>query len=229
MHTSGSLIVKLSTTVKKEGFGSLFSKAYKKLIYRDRCFVYTKYDLHVPLRKFKSSKRWRIGEFTREELPLCDTHFKRHVSDYKDLFDDGVKAFAAYEAETNNIIGVIWHASSDFYDRHYLHYKFKVLPHQILQLAGEISLPYRNTQVSVNLMQFGYDYWVDHGKDEVFCYTDVENEASLRLQFHLDWEEIGELVHFHRLLGYKWQTTEVYPGERFAYLRKKKRDRNKGE
>jgi hypothetical protein len=95
----------------------------------------------------------------------------------------------------------------------------------VLQFAGEMALPYRNTPISVNIMQSAYAYWQEQGKDEVFCYTDVTNVPSLRLHFHVGWEEMGQLIHIHRFLGYQWQKMETYSGERFAQF--KKRSRNK--
>jgi hypothetical protein len=140
------------------------------------------------------------------------------------LFNDGLKAYAAYEAGSNHVVGIIWYVTDDFYDKHYLRCRFPVEPYQVLQVAAEVALPYRNTQISVNIMQFAWDYWKEQGKDEVFSYTDVVNAPSLRIQFHLGWEEMGQLIHIHRFLGYQWQKMESYSGEHFAQFKKKARN-----
>jgi len=221
-------IKKILTVLKDEGFDSLVRKVFKKFIYRKKSFTFSKRNLHAPIKQYKTSNRWRVDVFTQQNIPQCRLHFGRHIPDYLDLFNDGLKSFAAYETGTNEVIGIIWYADSDFYDKHFLRCKFEVAAHQVLQIAGEVSPPYRNTQISVNILQWAWDYWKEHGKDEVFSTTDVTNAPSLKIQFHLNWEEMGKLIHFYRCLGCRWQRTELYTGERFAHFKKKKRNKIKG-
>ncbi len=223
MNNSSLSKERIVSVLENEGFVPLARKVFKKTVYRKRSFLFTQHDLHSPLKKYKVSNRWRVDVFTPQDIPKCRAHFGQYIPDYIDLFNDGLKSYAAYETETNNVVGIIWYADSDFYDKHYLRCKFSVEPHQVLQVAAEVSLPYRNTTISVDIMRFAWAYWEEQGKDEVFCYTDVSNAPSLRVQFHLHWEEMGRLIHIHRLFGYQWQKMESYSGERFTHFKKKPR------
>lgn len=212
---------KLMSVIKDEGIAGILKKLFRKFVYRKQTIVLVKKDLNLPRRKFKTSKRWEVHQFTEKDLPCCRGHFKQYTRDYQDLFREGYIAFAAFEQETREVIAIAWYAPRDFYDQHYHRYTFKVEPHQVFQFAGEVAPDYRNTQVSVNVMHGGWDYWKDQGKQEVMCTVNVVNVPSLRLVFHLEWEESGVLIHFHRLLGKEWQTVEHYEGERFAQFKKK--------
>ncbi|PIE40846.1 MAG: hypothetical protein CSA49_06400 [Gammaproteobacteria bacterium] len=214
-HRIMSLLNKLTNTFKTEGLQGLLQKLFKKLIYHCESIVYLKYELGQPRKEFKRSSRWQIKDLTPDDIPLCTDHFKPYFNDYEDLFKEGFKAFGGFTTNANRVAGVLWYAPTDFYDQHYYRYMFKVAPHQVFQFAGEIDPDYRNTQISVNGMYTAWDYWFSKGKKEVICIVDTENSASLRLLFRLNWQEMGEIVHFHRLMGIKWQTVEHYEGERF--------------
>lgn len=221
MRSSSLSNKRIVGALKNESFISLVRKMFKKTVYRKRSFLFTKHDLHRPLKKFKVSSRWRVDEFAPQDIPKCRAHFSRHIPDYIDMFHDGLKSYAAFEKGTNDVVGIVWYVGSDFYDKHYLRCKFSVEPHQVLQIAAEVSQPYRNTTVSVDMLRCAWAYWEEKGKDEVFCYTDSSNAPSLRAQFHLHFEEMGRIIHIHRLFGYQWQKTESYSGERFAHFKKK--------
>lgn len=217
------MISRLQRVIQQQGVSGLLRKVFRKVIYRRQTIVLLKHDLNLPHKPYKSSKRWSVKEFTRDDIQFCREHFNRFTADYLDLFELQFKSFAAFEANTNEVIAIAWYAPHDFFDQHYHQYTFKIQPHQAFQFAGEVSLPFRNSQISVHVMHAGWDYWKSLGKSEVFCSVDITNTPSLRLMFHLKWEEMGELVHFHRLLGFKWQTEEKYLGERFSQHKKKKR------
>ena len=214
---------KLKSILKNEGISGALKKLFRKLIYRRQTIVVIKKSLLEPHRRFKTSKRWSTRQFTEDDLQYCRSHFHRYINDYKDLFRDKYTAFAAFEQDTNEVIAIAWYSPRDFYDQHYHHFNFSVEPYQVFQFAGEVAPDYRNTQVSVNVMHAGWDYWKNQGKEEVLCTIDVTNIPSLKLCFHLEWEELGKLIHFHRLFRVEWQTRERYQGERFAAYKKKHR------
>lgn len=220
---------KLASILKEEGISGVLKKLFRKLIYRKQTIVLLSKSLLEPHRKFKTSKRWSTRQFTEEDLQYCRAHFHRYLNDYKDLFKDNYKAFAAFETESNEVIAIAWYSPRDFYDQHYHRYNFSVESHQVFQFAGEVAPDFRNTQVSVNVMHAGWDYWKTEGKEQVICTVDVTNEPSLKLCFHLDWEEHGKLIHFHRLFGIEWQSAEPYEGERFEAYKKKHRRKPKKE
>ncbi len=220
------VLQKAQNILQEQGIKGLTQRLIRKLIYRRQSIVLLKHDLHKPHKQYKVSKRWTVRQFTEPDLALCRTYFNRYLNDYRDLFRENYKAFAAFEANTDEVIAIAWYAHQDFYDQHYHHYTFKVAPHQVFQFAGEVRPDYRNTQISINVMQAAWSYWKQQGKDEVCCSVDTTNIPSLRLVLHVDWEETGELVHFHRLLGYRWTSEEIYSGERFAHYKKRKRRAN---
>ncbi|MDX1692628.1 MAG: hypothetical protein R3208_02615 [Ketobacteraceae bacterium] len=220
---------KISTILKNEGLRGVAVKVFQKVIYRRQTITLLKRDLHKPVRKFKTSKRWQVREFTENDLQFCRGHFSRYINDYRDLFAEKFKAFAAFEHESQEVIAIAWYAPRDFYDQHYHHYTFRVEPHQVFQFAGEVAPEYRNTQVSVNVMQGAWDYWKEHGKQEVLCTVNTTNVPSLRLVFHLEWEETGQLIHFHRSFGIYWQSEASYQGERFDQFKKKHRRREESQ
>ena len=218
-----SVLNKLTSTLKEDGLKGIAAIVFKKLIYRRQTIVILRQDLSQKRKKFKSSKRWEIREFTIDDLPFCHQHFKRYTCDYKDLFNEGLTAHAAFEAGTNKMIAVAWYAPRDFYDQHYHRYTFNVAPHQVFQFAGEVAPDYRNTQISVNVMHAAWQHWREQGKQEITTSVDVLNTPSLRICFHLYWEETGQLIHFHRLFFIARQTVEHYEGERFEQHQKKHR------
>ena len=222
-----SLITKTKRVFHEKGFLGFFifvaKKSIRKFIYKHQNIVFLNRDLSLEMRRYKDSKRWHAREFTRDDIPLCCEYFQRFKSDYNDLFDRGLTAFAAYETESGNMIAIAWYADKDFYDQHYLHQTFPVLDHQVFQLAGEIAKPYRNTQVSISVIKMAWEYWKLQGKIELTTTVDTLNKASIRYLFHLGWEETGKIQHFHQLFGYRWQRMEYYKGDKFTHFRKRKK------
>ena len=222
---SKSPFVKVKTVFQEEGARGVFWKLVRKvgnLIYKKQTFVFLNRDLSLTVRAYRKLKRWQDRQFKREDIVFCKKHFERFMPHYHDLFDLGLKAFASFETETNDVIGIAWYADKDFYDQHYLHHNFNVSNHQVLQFACEVSEPYRNTQISGSGLKYIYEYWKEKGKTELITTIDASNSPSLRLMFHLGWEETGEALTFHRLFGYRWQSTEYYQGERFGNYKKRK-------
>lgn len=222
-------VEKLLSTLKEDGIVGVLKRVFRKLVYRHQTIVLVKQDLNHPRRRFKTSKRWQVRQFTESDLQFCRLHFHQYISDYRDLFAENYTAFAAFESESQEMIAIAWYAPRDFYDQHYHRYTFKVEPHQVFQFAGEVAPDFRNTQVSVNVMNAGWDYWKEQGRQEVMCTVDVTNAPSLRLMFHLEWDESGMLIHFYRLLGIEWQKEEHYQGERFEEFKKKHKRRQKAQ
>ncbi|MBV1921119.1 MAG: hypothetical protein KUG73_10595 [Pseudomonadales bacterium] len=221
-----SPIAKLQKIFHEKGFFEFVSlvalKLIRKLIYKRQSIVFLNRDLSLEMRKYKSSKRWYAREFTRNDIPLCRDHFQRFESDYNDLFDLNLNAFAAFETETDQMIAIAWYADKDFYDQHYLHQTFTVSDHQVFQFAGEVSEPYRNTQISISVIKIAWEYWKAQGKTELTTTVDTLNNASIRYLFHLGWTETGKIQHFHQLFRYRWQRMEHYNGERFIQFKKRK-------
>ncbi|OUS24619.1 hypothetical protein A9Q99_23910 [Gammaproteobacteria bacterium 45_16_T64] len=224
---ASSSLTKVKDALKEKGFIGLtllvINKFVRKYIYKHQTIVFLKRDLSVAIKKYRVSKRWQIKEFTLEDMPACNTHFTHFIGDYTDLFSLGCKSFAAYEEETGDIIGIIWYSDVDFYDEHYLKYNFTLVPGQVLQFAGEVAEPYRNTQVGANILHRGWDHWISEGKRELIATVSSVNSASMRFMFHIKWEEAGKSISCHQLFRSQWNKTETYEGERYAHFQKKKR------
>lgn len=222
-----SPIIKLRKALHEKGFLGfvlfVIQKIIQKFIYKRQSIVFLKRDLSLKIRKYRTSKRWHEREFTREDIPLCDKHFLRFKSDYNDLFDLDLKAFAAFETETQNVIAIVWYSDKDFYDQHYLHQTFPVADGQVFQFAGEVSEPYRNTQISATVVSYAWEYWNSKGKTELVATVDTTNSPSIRYMFHLGWEEMEKIQHFHTLFRYKWQRMEYYKGDKFSQFKKRKK------
>ncbi len=222
-----SPITKLKEVFHEKGLVELLvfiiQKLTKKFIYKRQSIVFLKRDLSLTTRKYRTSKRWLEREFTRDDISLCNEHFQRFKSDYNDLFDLDLKAFAAFETETENVIAIVWYSDKDFYDQHYLRETFTVSENQVFQFAGEVSEPYRNTQISATVVKLAWEYWNSKGKSELVATVDTTNSPSIRYMFHLGWEEMGKIQHFHQLFRYRWQRMENYTGDNFSQFKKRKK------
>ena len=222
-----SIVAKIRNSFHEHGFFEffifIFTKLVRKFIYKRQSIVFLKRELSLKTRKYRASKRWHEREFTRDDIPLCDKHFKQFKSDYNDLFDLNLKSFAAFESGTENVIAIVWYSEDDFYDQHYLHQTFTISDNQVFQFAGEVSEPYRNTQISATVVKFAWEYWESKGKKELVTTVDTKNSPSIRYVFHLGWEEMGKIQHFHQLLGCRWQRMEHYKNDKFSQFKKRKK------
>ena len=199
------------------------NKLVRKFIYKHQSVAFLRRDMSLDMPKYKVSKRWYIREFTQQDLSSCHQYFPQFISDYSDLLTLSIKAFGAFDPESDNVLGITWYADKDFYDQHYLHQTFYVQNHQVFQFAGVAAEPYRNTQIGVNVMQTALEYWRSNNKTELTTVVDTLNKASMGLLFRVGWEEEGKIQHFYTLFGYQWQKMEFYQAERFAHFKKKKR------
>ena len=222
-----SPIAKLQKAFNEKGIvefiAFIIQKFTRKFIYKRQSIVFLKRDLSLKTRRYRDSKRWHEREFTRDDISLCDEHFQRFKADYNDLFDLDLKAFAAFETGTENVIAIVWYSDKDFYDQHYLHETFTVSENQVFQFAGEVSEPYRNTQISATVVKLAWEYWNSKGKRELVAIVDTTNSPSIRYMFHLEWEEMGKMQHFHQLFRHQWQRMEYYKGDNFSQFKKRKK------
>ena len=225
---ASSSLAKAKEALRDEGIVGLLqlivNKLIRKFIYKRQTIVFLKRDLSLDIKQYKVSKRWTVKEFTQENMAACNAHFKHFIKDYTDLFSLGCTSFAAFEEDTGDIIAVIWYSGVDFYDQHYLRYNFTLTPEQVLQFAGEIAEPFRNTQIGANVLHKGWEHWINKGKRELIATVSSVNSASMRLMFHMKWEEVGKSISCHQLFKFQWNNTETYEGERYSHFRKKKRD-----
>jgi len=221
------MLTKVKNLLNKEGLlpttSLIANRIWRKFIYKKQTMVFLNRDLSVGIKHYKVSKRWQVKEFTTDNIPACKAYFEHFISDYNDLLSLGCKSFAAYEHGTGDVIGIIWYSDKDFYDEHYLRYTFTLVPGQVLQFAGEVAEPYRNTQIGANILHKGWEHWISQGKTELTATVASTNSASMRFMFHMKWVEAGKSISSYQLFGYQWNTTESYQEERYSHYQKKKR------
>ena len=68
---------------------------------------------------------------------------------------------------------------------------------------------------------FVWQRFRDLGYRKVLAAVEVDNIPSLRLHFRFGFEEKGEMIHVHKLFGWRWSTSERYQGERFSSHKKR--------
>lgn len=188
--------------------------------YRRFTMVLVERDLSLPARKYKESKRWEFREFTAADLPHCKTHFAHQIEAFGNVVGSSCKAIGGFESETGDLISIAWYSPQDYPDP-YFHFTFPVAKDEVFQFAGEVSEPYRNTQISIQLMAIAWQYWHEQGKRMVTSTVKTDNVPSLRMVFRTQWKEAGTLFHFHQWLGLTFVRTEHYEGQRFTEFYKK--------
>lgn len=213
---------KISVLIRNQGIGGVFQKIVAKWIYRKSNIVLLELDLAKPQRNFRKSKQWHCREMTLQDLPACQTHFGNYVQVYKDFFAEGFYAYAGFCTETGDVIGIVWYADKDYHDTHYYGCTFPVKKNQVFQYAGEVAAEFRNRHISAETCQVAWSELADRGMKSVYTTVDHTNTPSLRLLFHLGFEEIGETIEMHELLGFKWFRKINYQGLRFEHLKKKR-------
>ena len=234
MKTAKPFWTRLQEKVGEKGFFWLLTAFVKRFIYRQQQFIVLRYDLGRVTRKYKASSRWLIRRMKIADLQKMDVHLEKYRKDYSELLSRGCVAFAAFEQTSENVIALVCFADKDFTDDTQQHFTFHVAPHQVYQFAGEVALPYRNTAISILVLQAAWQYWREMGKTESFCSVDSSNIPSLRLHAHLHFEETGSMIILYRLFGINWSKMSGYSGEKLALYKRqqptpeKQQDSNQG-
>ena len=185
--------------------------------------------LSKPRKKYKDSSLWQSRQLSEADLPACRTHFEQHIEVYKKLLTLGKTGYASFCTKTGDVIAILWFSNTDYDDVHHYQYNFKVKPHQTFQFAAEVCKPFRNKHVSVDLCHTAWNEWQEKGMTTNYCTVEATNIPSLRIQFHLGFEEMGEVLYMHQLFNMRWFQSEKYSKNRYddfnKHKQRQKRDR----
>lgn len=220
-----AMSARISDFVDENGVSGLIQKAFRKLVYKRTNIILLELDLSKPRKKYRKSSLWESRGFTSADLTACKTHFESQITVFDEFLSLGYHGFGSFCTKTGDLIAILWFTQKDYYDKHYYRNTFLVKPGQVFQFAAEVAVPFRNKHVSAELSGLGWDSMQAIGAQSSYCSVDQNNTPSLRIQFHLGFEEIGEVVQMHELFKFRWFTKELYQENRFDHLNKHKRKR----
>ncbi len=212
----------LSITVKT--LFKLIKNLIKPVLYRRYSLVLLERDLAVPERSLRKSSRWTIRQLTDADLNSCEVHFPHQMKAFAQLFLKGFVSFGSIEHDSGNVISIVWYAQNAYQDE-FNRYTFDVQDGEVFQFAGEVATTFRNTQVSAATLIYCWRHWQEQGKTKITCAVDSKNSASLKLLFHMNWQESGKLVRYHRWLGKQITWLESYADSRFDQFKRKRKTR----
>ena len=217
---------KFNSLMKRLGPVGLVGKVFSKFIYRKTDIVLLELDFNKPQKKYKKSTLWESRQLTEDDLPACKKYFSNQVNIFQEFLDLGYYSYAGFCTKTGDVIAIIWFADKEYYDKYYYEYSFPVKTGQVFQFAAEVAKPFRNKHVSVEISQLGWSEMQKKGINSSYCTVNESNTPSLRIQFHMGFEEIGTMLTMHELFKFKWFTQENYNNTRFDHLNKHKRRRS---
>ncbi len=209
-------IKKKRDEVNERGLSQVLKKYFHDHIYQRMDVIVVTRDLSLPVKKLsKQSKldEQRVVESV-EEMGSLEPHFTHKYNHFKKLFDSGAICTVGYI--DNVLIGYFWISTKDFYDSIIYKHLFKLKDDEIYQLAGFIAEPYRGRAISNEGQAWVWEHFRDQGYKKVLAAVEVDNVPSLRLHFRFGFQEKGEMIHVHKLFGWRWSTSELYQGERYA-------------
>lgn len=216
---------RISDFVNEYGFSGLLQKAFSKFVYKKTNIVLLELDLNKPRKNYRGSKLWTSRRFAAADLAACKAHFDSQTQAFEEFLDIGYHGFGSFCTTTGDLVAIIWFTDKDYYDKHYYRTTFPTKPGQVFQFAAEVALPFRNKHVSAELSNLGWKEMHAQGAQSSYCSVDQTNTPSLRIQFHLGFEEIGEIIEMHELFKFRWFTKVRYEENRFDHLNKHKRKR----
>jgi hypothetical protein len=150
----------------------------KPVLYRRYSLVLLERDLAIPERPLKKSRRWTTRQLTNTDLNACKAHFPHQVGAFVRLFQKGFISFGSIEADSGNIISIVWYAQNAYEDD-FNRCTFDVQNGEVFQFAGEVAIPFRNTHVSAATLMHCWHHWREQGKTKITCAVDSKNWCAI--------------------------------------------------
>jgi hypothetical protein len=214
---------KVHCVLKKEGISSLLRKLFSKYIYREWVLVCLRLDFSKPIKTYRRKRKWRIEFLCEANLNACQRYFYRYIPVYKRLLKEGLVGTVGIVE--NDVVSIFWISKQTYYDSDYYKCTFEVPAGELYQFAGEVAKPYRNTTVVLDTQIYAWEFLKKQGYTGTNGAIDDKNKGSLKVHFHLGFEETKQLIIVRKLLGVQWCRSVFYPINRHDYLNKFRRKR----
>lgn len=199
------------------GLLGFIRRIYHKWFWQSVELVWLRLDLTQSLPSATGRNRWQIKFLTDTDLPHCKRYFEQHIPVYQRLLQQGL--LGTIGIVDNDVVAIFWVSPKSYFDHDQYHCEFIVEGQEFYQFAGEVAQPLRGSGIALDVQLYAWHNMQLQGYHYSICTIDSINVPSLKLHFHVGFDECGKMTRVHRYLGrYYWVKHERYNEPKFKAL-----------
>ncbi|MGI0118200.1 hypothetical protein [Zooshikella sp. RANM57] len=208
MSKESNWLQKIKKIWQAQGLFGLICRIYHKYFWQTTELVWLRLDLTQPLPPTTGRNRWQVKFLTEADLPNCKRYFEQHIPVYQKLLKKGLLGTIGQVEE--DVVAIFWVSPQSYFDHDQYHCEFIVEEQAFYQFAGEVAQPLRGSGIALDIQLYAWHNMQLQGYHYSICTIDSVNVPSLKLHFHVGFDECGKMTKVHCYLGCIYQVKHVH-------------------